>query len=380
MAGLKLDIFFAFLLYVSVVSSPACCIARLVDQLNYKASSCKHVPLFVFGDSYVDAGNNNYINCPEINRANYFPYGESYFEKPTGRFSDGRTMADFIAEHANLPLLPPYLQPGLDDYYDGVNFASGGAGNLEETFQEYHVLSFKTQIGHFRKVIQWFINKLGNDEGKKAISNAVYLFSCGGNDYLSPIFSPFQKHLPYSDSEYHELVFGNLTQHIKEIYDLGARKFAFMNLAIMGCLPAMRIYKPETNGSCYEEMSSKAKTHNQGLSRILFELSNYLNGFHYSLFNLAGTMKKIMNHPRKYGFKDGKSACCGEGRFRGNYTCGQDRNFELCQSPEDHMFWDSSHPSQHAHQVFADIMWNGSSSRSFISMVGPYTVEHLFQI
>ena len=52
--------------------------------------------LFVFGDSLFDVGNNNYINTTA--RANYFPYGETYFHYPTGRFSDGRVIPDFIGE------------------------------------------------------------------------------------------------------------------------------------------------------------------------------------------------------------------------------------------------------------------------------------------
>lgn len=39
------------------------------------------------------------------------------------------------AEYANLPLIPPFLQPGFHYYCDGVNFASAGAGALVETFQ-----------------------------------------------------------------------------------------------------------------------------------------------------------------------------------------------------------------------------------------------------
>lgn len=44
----------------------------------------------------------------------------------------------FSAEYANLPLIPPFLQPGIINrgyYYSGVNFASAGAGALVETFQ-----------------------------------------------------------------------------------------------------------------------------------------------------------------------------------------------------------------------------------------------------
>ena len=128
----------------------------------------KHVALFVFGDSLFDAGNNNYINTTF--RANYWPYGETFFKYSTGRFSDGRLIPDFIgkrysisflisfavkineygcvliflsvlvfyfaAEYAKLPLIPPYLQPDHNhEFTYGVNFASSGAGALAETSQ-----------------------------------------------------------------------------------------------------------------------------------------------------------------------------------------------------------------------------------------------------
>ena len=58
--------------------------------------SIKHVALFVFGASQFDAGNNNYINT--TGKANYWPYGETTFKYPSGRFSDGRLVPDFIGE------------------------------------------------------------------------------------------------------------------------------------------------------------------------------------------------------------------------------------------------------------------------------------------
>lgn len=54
---------------------------------------------FIFGDSTVDAGNNNYINTIPENQANYKPYGlNGFFDNPTGRFSDGRIIVDFIGK------------------------------------------------------------------------------------------------------------------------------------------------------------------------------------------------------------------------------------------------------------------------------------------
>jgi hypothetical protein len=53
--------------------------------------------LFIFGDSFFEAGNNNYIRNA-FGRANFWPYGETFFKYPTGRFSDGRVIPDFIGK------------------------------------------------------------------------------------------------------------------------------------------------------------------------------------------------------------------------------------------------------------------------------------------
>lgn len=55
--------------------------------------------LYVFGDSLLDSGNNNYLQT--IIKANYSPYGEDFVNKSTGRFSNGKTVADFIGTITN---------------------------------------------------------------------------------------------------------------------------------------------------------------------------------------------------------------------------------------------------------------------------------------
>lgn len=53
--------------------------------------------LFIFGDSTLDPGNNNYIDTIPEYRANYKPYGQNgFFAEPTGRFSNGRVIVDYI--------------------------------------------------------------------------------------------------------------------------------------------------------------------------------------------------------------------------------------------------------------------------------------------
>lgn len=72
-------------------------------------------PFFIFGDSTVDPGNNNYINTNPKHQANYKPYGHNgFFEEPTGRFSDGRVIVDFIGNHVYFSF---HIQNSRYNYY-----------------------------------------------------------------------------------------------------------------------------------------------------------------------------------------------------------------------------------------------------------------------
>lgn len=50
---------------------------------------------FVFGDSLVDSGNNNYI--VSLSKADFSPNGID-FGKPTGRYTNGRTIVDIVGK------------------------------------------------------------------------------------------------------------------------------------------------------------------------------------------------------------------------------------------------------------------------------------------
>jgi GDSL-like Lipase/Acylhydrolase len=86
--------------------------------------------IIVFGDSSVDAGNNNYIDT--MAKSNFEPYGRDFYGgKPTGRFSNGRLSTDFVSEAFNLPpVIPAFLdnQYTIKHYALGVCFASAASG------------------------------------------------------------------------------------------------------------------------------------------------------------------------------------------------------------------------------------------------------------
>ncbi|GAU36755.1 hypothetical protein TSUD_318540 [Trifolium subterraneum] len=92
--------------------------------------------MFVFGDSLVDSGNNNKLHS--IAKANYMPYGIDFLgdhPSPTGRFSNGKTVIDFLGDMLGIPLLPPFadITEQNIDISRGVNFASASSEILDET-------------------------------------------------------------------------------------------------------------------------------------------------------------------------------------------------------------------------------------------------------
>ncbi|KAF8406822.1 hypothetical protein HHK36_005943 [Tetracentron sinense] len=160
----------------------------------------------------------------------------------------------------------------------------------------------------------------------------------------------------------------------QEIYKKGGRKFGFVNLAPLGCLPRTRILKPENKGECMEELTTLA---NKALSQLLETLEDQLNGFKYSNFDLFNSLIQRMNHPSKYGFKEGKAASCGTGPFRRFPNCGGKgavKEYQLCDNASEYMYFDSAHPTERANKQFAELMWSGTPK-----VVAPYNLKVLFE-
>ncbi|MCL7032718.1 hypothetical protein MKW94_003200 [Papaver nudicaule] len=86
--------------------------------------------VMAFGDSTVDAGNDNPL--PTIAKTYFAPYGRDLEGgKATERFSNRRLATDFISEaFGNKSLVTAYLDSSYDieDFATGVTFASAGTG------------------------------------------------------------------------------------------------------------------------------------------------------------------------------------------------------------------------------------------------------------
>ncbi|XP_065867085.1 GDSL esterase/lipase 2-like [Euphorbia lathyris] len=355
---------FFFIISISTSTQNSC-----VHQNSLKKN---HIALFIFGDSLFDVGNNNYLNNP-IGLANFTPYGLTYFHYPSGRFSDGRLIPDFIAEKLKLPLIPPYLHPGYHEFTDGANFASGGAGALVETHQgdEGRVLDLKTQVVKMKNVKKEIRKQIGDAETTKLLSKAIYLISIGGNDYLAPssVFKSF------SQKDYVAMVLGNLTSVVKDIYKIGGRKFGFIGMGAFDCAPQMRAFE-QNKGGCDEQVSTIIRLHNEALPKLLKEIQSQLEEFQYLYFDFYTTLTERIKNPLKYGFKDSKEACCGAGVYRGMLSsCGLVKGYEVCEDVSEYVFFDSVHPTEKLYDQLSDIIWSGIDNDTI-----PYNLKTLVMI
>ncbi|KAF7843659.1 GDSL esterase/lipase 5 [Senna tora] len=366
----------ALVLCFGLFVSTFCYIVKpcLLSRSNHSSSSSPPA-LFVFGSSIFDIGNNNYINTTSLNRANFWPYGETFFRYPTGRFSDGRLIPDFIGEYARLPVALPYHNPGYQSYIHGANFASAGAGALVETHKGY-VIDLKSQLSDFIDVKKSLRQRIGDYETAKLVSEAVYLMNIGTNDY-AVFVGKSTKYSPERVQEIVNMVTANITEVIKEIHKNGGRKFGFLGLWNLGCSPGNRQTSNESSGSCLEALSLATKWHNIQLSMILQKLEKELKGFKYAHTNSYDLINDMSDNPSKYGFKEGKVACCGSGPFRGHNSCGGkrgDQYYELCENPNEFVFFDGIHLCEKAYKFLANQMWVGDRGITW-----PYNLRELFE-
>ncbi|XP_021905896.1 GDSL esterase/lipase At1g29660-like, partial [Carica papaya] len=149
---------------------------------------------FIFGDSLADNGNNN--NLETKAKVDYFPYGIDYSDGHIGRFTNGRTIVDIIAEllgfKHHIPAFAATFNTSVD-ILTGVNYASGSAGILEETGKHLGTnIDLDRQLENHKIIVDGITELLKNQN----LSPAMYLNKClysvgmGNNDYLNNYFMP----------------------------------------------------------------------------------------------------------------------------------------------------------------------------------------------
>ncbi|CAH2069909.1 unnamed protein product [Thlaspi arvense] len=343
-----------------------------------KAATLASIPgVYVFGDSLVDAGNNNYIPVT-IFKANFLPNGVDFpGNKANGRFCNGKNAADIIAEKFGLPLPPPYLSLNRNASetaaMTGVNFASAGAGILNSNDTAGQVIPLSQQLSYWLSIQQNLTIKLGPSEAKVHISKSLFVIIIGSNDILGYFGSP-ELRKESNPQQYMQSIADKFKEQLKTIHETGTPRLLIVGVAPLGCTPQKR-EKNSTMHECNEEANMFASLYNEALVKMLQELKQELqSSMTYSYFDLFKSINDIHSNPARYGFADVKSACCGFGTLNADLPCYPSAMF--CSDRTKNFFWDFLHPTEAGARVIVDLMFADDSQRymfplSFSQLVSP---------
>ncbi|BAT94916.1 hypothetical protein LR48_Vigan845s004300 [Vigna angularis] len=346
---------------MATCSESSFCIIVTTLLLSISFASAQQRAFFVFGDSLVDSGNNDFLATTA--RADAPPYGIDFpTHRPTGRFSNGLNIPDIISEQLGLEPTLPYLSPLLigEKLLVGANFASAGIGILNDTgFQFLHIIHIYKQLKLFQHYQQRLSAHIGAEEAWRHVNQALVLITLGGNDFVNNYYLvPYSaRSRQFSLPDYVIYIISEYRLILKRLYDLGARRVLVTGTGPMGCVPAELALR-SGNGECDVELQRAASLFNPQLVEMVKGLNREIGAHVFIAVNAYEMNMDFVNNPRAYGFVTSKIACCGQGPFNGMGLCSPISN--LCPNRDLYAFWDPFHPSEKANRIIVQQMMTGS--------------------
>ncbi|CAM8916983.1 unnamed protein product [Rhodiola kirilowii] len=390
--------------------------------LSARACSRRHGPaqaevpgFFIFGDSLVDNGNNNYMLT--LARANYRPYGIDFPRGTTGRFTNGLTYVDALAQLLGFRnFIPPYARTRGRRLLSGVNYASGASGIRDETgnnLGQHH--SMNLQVSNFRDSISDLRRYFRGDN----TSLNLYLRKCiiycgmGSNDYLNNYFMTdfYSTSTRFTPKAYAASLLQDYARQLTELYELGARKFIVTAVGQivhipndcsiyetsededirLQCLLRLRDKIPSGRVWCVAEVGSSgagvgaldedgSEKLARGWTRMDLELElvrcrgwtrmsemrcrdrwlrrlaqrfnrGTLPKAKFVFLDSYESTKDLITNAASYGFEVVDKGCCGVGRNNGQITC---LPLQMpCRDRKKYLFWDAFHPTEAANTILA---------------------------
>uniref|UniRef100_J3LRM3 Uncharacterized protein n=1 Tax=Oryza brachyantha TaxID=4533 RepID=J3LRM3_ORYBR len=337
---------------VAVSSSPATC----ADDQEQQAL----VPgVMIFGDSVVDAGNNNRL--PTLVRADFPPYGRDFpaTHAPTGRFCNGKLATDYTVDSLGLAAYPPaYLgQEARSDnrtLLHGANFASGASGYLDATAALYGAISLSRQLDYFREYKAKVAAGAGREKAAALTSESIYVVSAGTSDYVQNYYVNPVLAATYTSDQFADVLMQPYTTFIEGLYGQGARRIGVTSLPPMGCLPAS-VTLFGGGGGCVERLNNDSRIFNTKLEAASDAIRRQHSDLKLLVFDIYNPLSDLVSNPTSAGFFESRRACCGTGTIETSVLCHQGAP-GTCANATGYVFWDGFHPTDAANKVLADAL------------------------
>ncbi|XP_024988869.1 GDSL esterase/lipase At3g48460-like [Cynara cardunculus var. scolymus] len=328
--------------------------------------------VYVFGDSYTDTGSGNSSTGPSIFRhVSSLPYGETFFRRPTNRYSDGRVFIDFVAESLNLPYFPPYLNKSSDTTH-GVNFAVSGCTAIPYPFFVKNNLTSNIIPQSLPTQLTWFKDFIKGSGCNDAVSTPaeckavfdgalVWVGEISANDYNYV----YGSHV--TSKTVQKLAIKYQTRFMKEILKMGAKYVVVQGLPATGCFPLSLVaLAPPTDRDemgCVATKNKESYDHNVVLQAKLRSLRKEFPATVIVYGDDWHAYREVYGNPAKYGFTERFKACCGvkDGAYDFNpmCTCGAPGT-SSCKNPARYMNWDGLHVTEGLNRATSRLFLGGA--------------------
>ncbi|KAG0566090.1 hypothetical protein M758_7G036300 [Ceratodon purpureus] len=328
--------------------------------------------MFVFGDSLVDVGNNNYLLS--LARANYPPNGLDFPEGPTGRFCNNRTASDWLVELLGMPFPPAYLDPKTKGpaILKGINYASGAGGILEDSGNNLLAhLSMNKQLDYLTNTRAEFVEQLGEAKTAEIFSKSLFYITMGSNEYLNNYLVVGSKtKKQYTPEQFVVLIISEFNKQLRRLYSLGARKIFLFGVGPLGCIPSQLFLNKSPDGSCIEFINTYVRGFNEATRVLAKELTASLPGSIFVYGNVYDLVADIIANPANYGFSFVNKGCCGLGPYNGAIPCLP--IVKPCPDRSAYFFWDPYHPTDKGNFILASKFFSGG-----LDAIEPMNVQQL---
>ncbi|CAL1370427.1 unnamed protein product [Linum trigynum] len=367
--------FFGLVLLLLVLE-PYSCSAAAPAPVPSDLKACGFKAIYCFGDSIYDTGNNNVEKPGSI--TNFLPYGMT-FGKPNGRFSDGLLIIDRFVESAGLSETNnPDLNTKLD-HSKGANFAVGGTGLLTQEQRlkwnvtlPYSQSSMDIQLQRFDQLVK----EMYKDETVRRDNMKSSLFVIGGGniDYAKLYFpgchcpgcaclaveekkvvnpedvrairaencnctAVVERKLIIPD-EVHQI-----KEYVKTLMGYGATTFLINGMYQGGCLPWSQA-PVDDKVFCSTEWQEFHNNHNKAVQQAVLEMKKEYPDARIIYGDIWSAHQWLFDHAKAEGFTNVNKACCPD--------CGP--NAAHCPDPNQYIYWDGGHMTDHSYKLIADVM------------------------
>lgn len=361
-------------------------VASFLDPSSSRG--CDFPAIYNFGDSNSDTG-----SVSAVFGRLHPPYGNTFFRKPSGRYSDGRLVIDFIAEKLGLPFLSSYLDALEANLSHGANFAASGStlqpSNAKLYGAGFNPLSLDVQLLQFEQLKDRTSEIYAEGHGLEItgrlskpedFSRALFTLDSGQNDLHYGLETSTVEQVKASIPS----LVGQFSLYLEALYKEGARTFWIHNTGPIGCLPYFVVPsppKPEDADQigCIKSYNEVAQEFNKQLKDKVSQLRSQLRNARLVYVDIYSAKYALISEAQKHGFIDPLGCCCGHlGDNR--VLCwdtplvvnGTKVSISSCSDPSKYISWDGIHYTEAANRWVANRILEGSFSDPPVPIIGAY--------